>query len=55
MKKKEFLDNLFKYYNQQLLIDNVIGVQIEQKYFREYFFEDIKQKIIKQYIYLCFI
>ncbi|MGJ0371724.1 AAA domain-containing protein [Aliarcobacter cryaerophilus] len=49
MKKKEFLDNLFKYYNQQLLIDNVIGVQIEQKYFREYFFEDIKQKIIKQY------
>jgi hypothetical protein len=49
MQKKEFLDNLFKYYHQQLLIDNVIGVQIEQKYFNEYIFENIKQKIIKQY------
>lgn len=49
MNKDKFFKNLFRYYNQQLLIDNVTGVQIEQKHFSEYIFESIKQKIIKQY------
>ena len=49
MEREELLNNLFKYYNQQLLIDNVTGVQIEKKHFNEYIFENIKQKIIKQY------
>ena len=49
MKREEFLNRLFKYYNQQLLIDNVTGVQIEQKHFSEYIFKNIKHKIIKQY------
>lgn len=44
MKKKEFLDNLFKYYNQQLLIDNVIGVQIEQNILENIFLKTLNKK-----------